>query len=59
MENGLEAGIGTGAKVQGAPASGFQAVIAEGFAQADDPRRQVVCRFMGQLLGFNLVIRNT
>ncbi len=38
MENGLEAVIGTGAKVQGTPAGGFQAVVAHGFAQADDPQ---------------------
>src|SRR5712691_9790955 len=36
LENGFEAGIGTGAEVQGAPTSSFQAVMAHGFAQADD-----------------------
>src|SRR5665811_970163 len=36
LENGFEAGIGTGAEVQGAPARGFQTVVADGFAQTDD-----------------------
>ena len=36
LENGFDARIGAGVKVQGAPAGGFQALMAHGFAQADD-----------------------
>jgi hypothetical protein len=37
LENGVEAGIGTGAKVEGAPAGGFQALVAAGLSRNAAP----------------------